>query len=327
MERMSVNTPIEHRTSCYKKHDRRTPRKGSQQERDWWFTRKLMAVNSVRRYGVHWVASKVKRSLRTIYRWLNAFLTHGPEGLREKSRRPYTIHRLDDDTRRKIIDLRNRTGLGCEKIALELRVSPSSVHKVLSEENMVFRTGRRTRFRHFERKHANSLWQADYTQLRDDLWLLLIVDDHSRFIVGHKLMHTPNSEDSLPLFESCFARYGVPEQILTDHGSPFCPARGGTTEFMRMCLDNDIHHILASIRHPQTTGKVERRHGLVKDHLETRGAGPPSSQEEIQRMIDEFVEYHNYSRMHFGYERYGLGNLRVRKKVVFLPYLRFVCHR
>jgi len=327
LERMYVNTPVEHRTSGYKKSDRRTPRKGSQQEKDWWHTRKVMAVNTAPKRGVHWVASMVKRSVRTLYRWLKAFRERGPDGLREGSRRPHTIHRLDDDRRKTIVAIRKTTGIGCEKIALELRVSPSTVHKVLGEEGMVFRTGRRTRFRHFERKHANSLWQLDYTFIRDDLWLLQVVDDHSRFIVGHRFMAMPNAGETIALMRSCFSRYGVPEQVLTDHGSQFVPTTSGTSEFTGVCLDLGIRHILASVRHPQTTGKVERRHGLVKDHLDAVGVGRDAPADEIERAVREFVEYHNFSRMHFGYERYVIGDFRVCKKVVFLPFMRFVCHR
>jgi hypothetical protein len=69
----------------------------------------------------------------------------------------------------RIVDLRLETGYGCEKITFEVRCSASSVHKALKRLCLIWKGGRRTRFRSFERKHANMLWQLDVRQLREDL--------------------------------------------------------------------------------------------------------------------------------------------------------------
>ena len=124
-----------------------------------------------------------------------------------------------------------------------------------------------------------------------DLWLLLVIDDHSRFIVGYKLMRTPNVDDVIDTLEGCFSIYGKPKQILTDHGTQFYATRGGISTFTMFCIENWIQHILASVRHPQTLGKVERKMCLVKEYL----------------------------------EKYGY--ISARRKVIFIPYLRYVTHR
>ena len=55
-------------------------------------------------------------------------------------------------------------------------------------------------------------------------------------------------------------QYGKPDQILTDRGTQFYPARGGRSEFTEFCSGNGIEHIVASVRRPSTIGKIEAFH-------------------------------------------------------------------
>ena len=94
------------------------------------------------------------------------------------------------------------------------------------------------------------------------------------------------------------------------------------------CLENEIRHILASVRHPQTNGKVERKMGIVKEFLETLYYRERKlSDEEIKSELVKWTEFHNYSRIHFVYRHNRFGDLKVRKKVWFIQYLRSLCHR
>lgn len=299
----------------------------SRQQIDKEYTMRFLAVGAARSKGVGWAAEKVGVSTRTIYRWMKRFVEHGREGLRQLSRRPHAIRTIEPEKRRMIVDLRLSLRLGCEKIAYEVGCSASTVHKVLRQLSLIWDNGTRTRWKFYERKHVNSLWQLDYTKLRDDLWLLLVIDDHSRFIVGHRFMAAPKSEPTMSLLGSCFSRYGVPRALLTDHGTQF-HAMNGESEFDRFCLSEAVKHILASVRHPQTVGKLERKNGVLKEHLDSNMIDPSSfTNDEVSEMVDDFVAYHNHSRMHFAYEGQEFYGIRKRRKVLFLPYLRFVCHR
>jgi len=318
-----VTTPDASRQS----RDKKLRKRPSQYERDGWFRRKINAVHAANNRGVHWVAERVGRSARTVYRWIEVFKRQGPEGLRGLSTRPREPRRLPREKVERIIDLRLATGYGCEKIAFEVGCSASSVHSVLKRLGLIWKEGRRTRFRSFERKHANSMWQLDFTQLREDLWLLLVMDDHSRFIVAHRLMEVPNAEAMLAALGTAFSQHGLPEQVLTDHGSQFFSVRGGVSAFDQMSLDEGIRHILSSVRHPQSLGKLERKNGVLKDFLARRADALAWTEGEISSLVDHFVEEHNFSRWHFAYETHILGSVRKRRKVLFLPYLRFVCHR
>lgn len=187
---------------------------------------------------------------------------------------------------------------------------------------------RQGRLEAYSKSGIDSMWQLDYTMLRDGLWLLLIVYDHSRFIIGHRFMPTPKSAPIISLLETCFSKYGVPKQLLTDYGTQFFSVKGNTSEFDRFCLSAMVEHILASAMHPQTVGKLERKNGVLKEYLEDRMTDPAwFTNYEIRELVNDFVVHHNNSRTHFTYEAQELYSIGKRRKVLFLPYLRFVCHR
>jgi len=95
------------------------------------------------------------------------------------------------------------------------------------------------------------------------------VDDHSRFITGSVKVWDPTGENAVQLLEKAVRKYGVPEQILTDRGTRFKPARGETSDFARHCQIMGIEHITASKRRPTTIGKIEAFHKAyeVEAHL------------------------------------------------------------
>ena len=85
-------------------------------------------------------------------------------------------------------------------------------------------------------------------------------DDHSRFITGSVKIYSPTGENAILLLDRAVRRFGVPKQVLTDQGTQFKPARGGTSEFDRHCGELGIEHICASVRRPTICGKIEAFH-------------------------------------------------------------------
>ncbi len=56
-----------------------------------------------------------------------------------------------------------------------------------------------------------------------------------------------------------------------------------------------IKHILASPFHPQTNGKIERYHRIIKGEVNLVPYDMPS---ELRQAIESFVEYYNHQRYH-----------------------------
>jgi transposase InsO family protein len=129
-------------------------------------------------------------------------------------------------------------------------------------------------------------------------------DDHSRFITGSVKIWSPTGENAMLLLDRAVKRYDVPEQVLTDQGTQFTPARGEVSAFDRRCAELGIEHIMASVRRPTTCGKIEAFHKayeleshLFKEHW-------------------SFIRYYNYTRPHEGIDYLTPAEIYLKDKVL-----------
>ena len=267
---------------------------GTLRRRRWIIHRKLG----------HWKSGEIATALRiderTVYRWWRIYRKHGWEGLRVKCRRPHRYYKTPQATVKLIIDLRRSKHWGPNKIEGYLRnhrpeaivpVSHRTIHRILVKAglNNPISAPRRVWGKHrFEREHSNSLWQADFKLTEHDEWMISYLDDHSRFIPGSRIHHNPTAEHAIKLLEESVRQYGKPDQILTDRGTQFYPARGGRSEFTEFCRGNGIEHIVASVRRPSTIGKIEAFH---KAYVCESWMFPSHR---------GFIHYWNYERPHQG---------------------------
>lgn len=148
-------------------------------------------------------------------------------------------------------------------------VSHMSVYRVLVRFGIMAK-GKliRRRWRFFERKHPNSIWQIDIKTISQHppCYTVSILDDHSRYLIRCRCYdHAPKTEDITSLIKEAVKLYGPPREILTDHGAQFFANRGKGVSSFDLWLDaNRIIHILAVVRKPTTIGKVERWHRLSR---------------------------------------------------------------
>lgn len=255
------------------------------------------------------VQSRISRKM--FYYWWNRYQAEGWKGLEEKPRGRPCGPGIDGSLKKKVIKLRKRYDWGPNKIAgyLEHRGFTVDHHKVydvickaglnhpITEPRKTWGTKR------FQREHCNSLWQADFKLCSDDYWMISYQDDHSRFITGSVKIWSPTGENALQLLEKAVKRYGVPEQVLTDQGTQFKPARGGTSEFAMHCQELGIEHITASVRWPTTIGKIEAFHKAyeVESHLFNQHWS--------------FIRYYNYTRPHEGLNYLTPAEIYLKDKV------------
>jgi putative transposase len=307
------------------------PRKfryGSQQLQNFNHSLRQQVFLLAETVGIKVVAAKIRCCTRTVRNWRARWKKGGLAALRDKSHRPKETHNLEREKVEKIMTIRDRQGYGCSKISFDAECSSSTVHKYLKIHSRPMINVNKRRFRSFERKHSNTLWQMDYSQLRKDVWALQIVDDHSRFIIGAKVMLSPDGDETIQLLKECISDFGVPEQFLTDHGTQFYSVKGGESSFDHFCQEWTVHHILESIAHPQTLGKTEQRHNMMKNYLwQVLPELNLASWDEIREAVQDWVNWHNFDSPHEGWITYRIGDLVKKKRIHFLPYLRFVCHR
>jgi len=95
-------------------------------------------------------------------------------------------------------------------------------------------------------------------------YFLVIVDAHSKWLEVF-IMNNITTLSTINVLRTLFARYGFPEQIVSDNGTQFC-----STEFADYCERNGIQHIRSTPYHPQSNGQAERYVETVKCAL-TKG--------------------------------------------------------
>ncbi len=161
-----------------------------------------------------------------------------------------------------------------------IHIPHNRIWRVLKEAGIVRNESRKQRRRpwvRFERRFSNALWQMDYTILGPGRWLLVILDDASRLIVGYAVTRRPTAELAWATVRGAGERYGFPGQLLTDHGTQFTKepyeAEGLFDRRLRE-LERErgirVEHVHGRVKHPQTGGKVERVNGTIKASLRRR---------------------------------------------------------
>jgi putative transposase len=166
---------------------------------------------------------------------------------------------------------------------LKVEMPHNRIHAILRKLKLAKRSkdkSQRRKWVRYEKRHSNSMWHTDWTKLNGK-WLIVIIDDASRFIVGWGLFSHATSENSVLVLERAIATYGCPKMMLTGRDTQFysSPKRQSNvkpklTAFAECLAGNKIKHILARVNHPQTNGKCERVFGTVKQKVhEFEGLG------------------------------------------------------
>jgi transposase InsO family protein len=256
------------------------------------------------RYGV---------TRQTVHRWLRRYAAAGLEGLSDASSRPASCpHQLPAHVEERIVELR-REHRGWGPSTLRHRLaregalplpSRSSVYRCLVRRGLIEPQKRRRRrgdYRRWERSRPMELWQMDVmggVRLAGGRELKVVtgLDDHSRFCVCAQLTPRATARPVCEAFLAALARYGAPEQVLTDNGKVFTARFGpgaGPVLFDRLCAENGVRHLLTAPRSPTTTGKVERFHKTLR--AEFLAGRVFASLDEAQTELDAWVASYKQS--------------------------------
>jgi hypothetical protein len=196
----------------------------------------LTVIEVADRYGV---------SRQAVHGWLRRYRTGGLEALADRSHRPHSCpHQMPAEIEARLCELRrHHPGWGQRRLAHELArdgVDPppglTSIYRALVRNDLIQpRSHRRAKasYRRWERARPMELWQLD---VMGGIWLtdgrelkaVTGIDDHSRFCVAAGLVERANARAVCRIFTHSLARYGVPEELLTDNGKVFTGRFGPT---------------------------------------------------------------------------------------------------
>jgi transposase len=192
--------------------------------------------------------------------------------------------------------------MGAQKIKeyLHLDISHQSVNSILKDEGLTkpYRNRKKRIFDPFRRGHSNDLWQIDYKDFEPGIHMFSVKDDYSSMILAADVRSSSKTDDVLEILNRAVRAFGVPKQILSDHGTQWCSSAGGNTRFDGWCSSHGIRHIMGKVRKPTTQGKIERWHGSVLEEAELPPRG--STPKEYSEAVQEYVEFHNNRRPHHG---------------------------
>jgi putative transposase len=202
--------------------------------------------------------------------------------------------------------------IALEKIldAQGIHIPHNRIHRILKEEGLAVdepRKQRRRKWIRYERRYSNSLWHADWFEQQQDQ-IILFEDDASRFITGYGVFRDAIAKNSIRVLEQAIEQFGVPRQLMTDHGTQFTSLSRETCSdprpnvFQQMLQQYGIVHIKARVKHPQSNGKVERV-GYTLQQLWHHF-----------QCWDATVLYYNYERPHSSLEN---GRLRTPYQAFF----------
>ena len=149
----------------------------------------------------------------------------------------------------------------------------------------------------FEEAYFGGMWMADtcfFPFIREDgqsrrTYLVFILDDHSRLIVGARLFYEDNAYNFQKVLKSAIATYGIPQKLYVDSGSPY-----KNSQLSFICAEVGTILLHAPIRDGAAKGKVERAFASAKSRwLNGLDTGALTSLAEFNKELDNYVRKHN----------------------------------
>jgi transposase-like protein len=200
-------------------------------------------------------------SVRTLKRWEKKSKTT-EWNLEDKSTRPKIIHyKITPLEEKKIIDLRNKTGFGEDKLANYFKLGHTSINKILRRNKLVTyneKRKKRLKYIRWQRKHTNSLWQMDLSDQKiQGKYCFAVIDDCSRYCIGLFALNQYSTLAITHILDKLIKIHGAPREILTDNGNVF-GLRSKHSRFDIWCRRRGIKHIRTAVHSPTTSGKIER---------------------------------------------------------------------
>jgi transposase InsO family protein len=250
-------------------------------------------------------------STKTGYKWRERFLERGYQGLEELSRRPHKHpEQLEAEQVCEVVRLKQQFPFwGARKIAELYRrraraaLSESTVKRILERSGLVQKRARRKasqsgRLSSGRQAQAiNEVWTVDFKgwwwQGTQRCQPLSVRDEYSRYILELRALQDGRSQTVRESFENLFERYGLPQAIRSDNGSPFGSSQAvwGLSRLSAWWMAVGIELERGRPGHPQDNGAHERMHRDIGLELEALSRGDQSS-------LDLWRQEYNEQRPH-----------------------------
>ena len=267
------------------------------------YYRRVTAEPLIRPDGTSYVYSP-----DTLERWTGLYRKHGMDALIPSTRSDKGVSRaLSPEAVSEIYRLREKypriNGVMIHQMLvkdqfIKASVSVRAVQRFLKENDL--RSARNPHVkdrRAFETPEFGCLWQADTAYLpyitesgrSRRTYLIMIIDDHSRLIVGGEVFYNDNAYNYQKVLKKAVSTYGLPDKLYMDHGSSF------ENDQLTLILDSlGIVEAHAPVRDGAAKGKVERNFRTLRSRWQaTLDMEQIHSLAEFNEALAAYIRQHN----------------------------------
>jgi len=273
-------------------------------------SQKAEAIEWARAHGVTAAARHLGITRFSIYLWLRQSAKAASGECKSPTSGPVPADVEAARDAEILNEWKKHPGLGPSQIRNQLRragvkVSVNTVRRVM--EDAGYRPPKVRREPHdkrYESVRPNHMWHLDFVQRyinRASTFTLILIDDYSRFVVGHGVDDAERANFVVETFETAVARHGRPESVMHDKGSAFWSWRG-ISRFTSLLAELGVDQVVAEKK--EWNGKVEAFNGNL--HTELFDVHRFYDLAEMRRRLAAHIDWYNQARTH-----HALGGLLV----------------
>lgn len=252
--------------------------------------------------------SVVKYSYKTLEKWKSEYSNGGLDALLPGRRSDMGISRvLDDEAICEIYRIKeehprmNATQIYYHLVKesfIPATVSVDSVQRFIRNNDLKSARNPSLKDRKaFEEDGFGKCWQADTCYLpyiTEDgksrrVYCIMIIDDHSRLLVGGGLFYSDNAYNFQKVLKQAVATYGIPDKLYVDNGCSY-----SNEQLSMICVSLGIVLLHTKVRDGASKGKVERHFRTLKERwLYTLDIASISSLSQFDSMLKDYMRTYN----------------------------------
>lgn len=271
--------------------------------------------------------STVTYSYKTLEKWKSQYSIGGLDALMPGTRSDKGIPRaLNEDAIAEIYRIKeehprmNATQIYTHlvrKSFIPATVSVDSVQRFIRHNDLKSARDPNLRDRKaFEEDEFGKIWQADTCYLphiTEDgtskrVYCIMIIDDHSRLLVGGELFYNDNACNFQKVLKDAIATYGIPDKLYVDNGCSYSNA-----QLSMICVSLGILLLHTRVRDGASKGKVERHFRTLKERwLYTLDMESIQSLAQFNGMLKDYMRDYN-TTFHRGIDTIPLERYQASK--------------
>lgn len=252
--------------------------------------------------------STVSYSYKTLEKWKSQYNIGGLDALMPNVRSDKGISRaLNDDAIEEIYRLKqdfprmNATQIHESLIRnsfIPATVSVDSVQRFIRHNDLKSARDPNLRDRKaYEEDEFGKIWQADTCYLphiTEDgqtrrVYVIMIIDDHSRMLVGGELFYNDNACNFQKVLKDAIATYGIPDKLYVDNGCSY-----SNEQLSMICVSLGILLLHTKVRDGASKGKVERHFRTLKERwLYTLDIASITSLAQFNSLLKDYMRSYN----------------------------------